>query len=58
MKPIEVYGGEVGEACIEVHHTKPIADMKEGDTTKLEDLQCLCASCHRVVHRELRIADR
>jgi 5-methylcytosine-specific restriction protein A len=57
MKPIEVYGSEVGEACIEVHHTKPIADMKEGDKTKLDDLQCLCASCHRVVHRELRFAD-
>lgn len=57
MKPIEVYGSELGEACIEVHHTKPIAEMKEGGRTKLEDLQCLCASCHRVVHRELRIAD-
>lgn len=58
MKPIEVYKSEVGEACIEVHHTKPIADMKEGDKTKLEDLMCLCASCHRVVHRELRLADK
>ena len=58
MKPVEVYKSEAGEACIEVHHTKPIADMKEGDKTKLEDLQCLCASCHRVVHRELRLADK
>jgi len=58
MKPVEVYKSEAGEACIEVHHTKPIADMKEGDKTKLEDLMCLCASCHRVVHRELRLADK
>jgi hypothetical protein len=58
MKPVEVYKSEAGEACIEVHHTKPIAEMKEGDKTKLEDLQCLCASCHRVVHRELRLADK
>jgi len=30
--------------------------MPPGYKTKLEDLQCLCANCHRVVHHELRIA--
>jgi predicted HNH restriction endonuclease len=47
--------GEAGEACIEVHHTAVFAsDMKSDHKTKLSDLTCLCANCHRVVHRELR----
>lgn len=44
-----------GDACIEVHHHKTqVADMDENHRTKLEDLQCLCANCHRIVHRELK----
>lgn len=54
MDPVETYGAENGEACIEVHHrTVQVAQMAAGHLTSLEDLQCLCASCHRVVHREL-----
>ncbi|WP_177454433.1 hypothetical protein [Pseudomonas sp. Irchel 3E13] len=54
MDPVETYGAENGEACIEVHHrTVQIAQMAPRHLTSLEDLQCLCASCHRVVHREL-----
>lgn len=46
--------GELGDACIEVHHSKTkVADMTEGHATRLSDLQCLCANCHRIVHREL-----
>ena len=29
--------------------------MKSDHKTKLSDLTCLCANCHRVVHRELRL---
>lgn len=48
--------GDAGEACIEVHHKKvQVADMAEGHQTQLEDLQCLCANCHRVVHRLLKL---
>jgi 5-methylcytosine-specific restriction protein A len=55
MDPVETYGGEHGEACIEVHHHDvQIAEMALGHQTRLEDLQCLCASCHRVVHRLLK----
>ncbi len=55
MDPVEAYGAETGEACIEVHHRAvQIAKMAGGHLTSLEDLQCLCANCHRVVHRELR----
>jgi predicted HNH restriction endonuclease len=56
MDPVEAYGGEHGEACIEVHHhSVHIVDMVEEHRTKLEDLQCLCANCHRVVHRLLKL---
>ena len=41
-------------ACIEVHHKKPISEMVEGETTKLDDVECLCANCHRIVHRLLK----
>ncbi|WP_370543518.1 HNH endonuclease [Herbaspirillum sp. Sphag64] len=36
------------------YHTKPVHTLKEGDTTKLEDLALLCANCHRVVHSSRR----
>ncbi|MCO8309660.1 HNH endonuclease [Pseudomonas mandelii] len=56
LDPAELYG-DVGEACIEVHHhSTQIAEMKEGHMTNLEHLQCLCANCHRVEHRQLRQA--
>lgn len=54
--PVELYGNEHGEACIEVHHASvQVAHMPEGAITRLEDLQCLCANCHRLVHRLLRL---
>jgi 5-methylcytosine-specific restriction protein A len=45
--------GEHGDACIEVHHmTTAVAKMDSSSRTRLADLQCLCANCHRIVHRE------
>lgn len=45
----ERYGG-IAEGIIDVHHTKPLHTLIEGDQTSLEDLALLCANCHRVVH--------
>ena len=54
--PVAIYGEAFGEASIEVHHkATQVKNMKEGHITKLEDLQCLCANCHRVTHRELKL---
>tara|TARA_R110002124_G_scaffold164209_3_gene331555 strand:- start:6225 stop:7133 length:909 start_codon:yes stop_codon:yes gene_type:complete len=54
MIPVEVYGPVYGHACIEVHHALlQVKDMKAGHQTRLEDLQCLCANCHRITHREM-----
>ncbi|MGY5808442.1 HNH endonuclease [Rhizobium sp. LEGMi198b] len=59
MKPAEHYESDVAAACIEVHHAKvQVKDMQEDHVTMLEDLQCLCANCHRVTHRELAVAAR
>ena len=56
MEPQKAYGKEHGDACIEVHHAAvSISAMKPGHRTKLEDLQCLCANCHRVEHRRMRM---
>ena len=45
--------GPHGDAVIEVHHAATqIAGMKSGHVTRLADLVCLCANCHRIVHRE------
>lgn len=55
VDPKEIYGKDFGDACIEVHHARTLVTNMDGDhITKLEDLQCLCANCHRIVHKELR----
>lgn len=42
--------GALGEGYIEVHHVTPlyVSGTRE---TKLDDLACLCANCHRMCHR-------
>ncbi|MGW3153320.1 HNH endonuclease [Streptomyces sp. NPDC001089] len=42
--------GSLGEGYIEVHHVTPlhISGTRE---TRLSDLVCLCANCHRMCHR-------
>ena len=42
--------GPRGDDFIECHHVKPVAAMRPGDKTRLEDLVLLCANCHRMVH--------
>ncbi|WP_211961395.1 HNH endonuclease [Cupriavidus plantarum] len=42
--------GVRGKGMIEVHHTKPLHTIAEGEVTRVEDLAMLCANCHRVVH--------
>ncbi|MGG0937006.1 HNH endonuclease [Brevibacillus centrosporus] len=43
--------GERGKDFIEGHHKKPVSEMKEGETTKVEDIGMLCSNCHRMIHR-------
>lgn len=43
--------GELGASYIECHHTKPVAELKPGETTKLSELALVCSNCHRMIHR-------
>ncbi|MGW2387251.1 HNH endonuclease [Streptomyces sp. NPDC001658] len=42
--------GDLGEGYIEVHHVTPLYASGPRET-RLEDLACLCANCHRMCHR-------
>ena len=43
--------GEIGEGVAECHHTKPVAELRKGEKTKLSELSILCANCHRIIHK-------
>lgn len=47
----ETYG-DLGRNYIEVHHVNPLAEQNGEHIVNPEtDLVCLCANCHRMVHR-------
>jgi hypothetical protein len=43
---LEAYGDEY----VEAHHTKPLATLKAGAKTRIDDLARVCANCHRMLH--------
>lgn len=43
---LETYGIDY----IEVHHIKAIAEMKDDEVTKVEDVRLVCPNCHRIIH--------
>lgn len=47
---LEKYG-ELGEDFIEGHHTIPVSELEEGQTTKVEDIALVCSNCHKMLHR-------
>ncbi len=48
---VETYG-ELGRNYIEVHHVNPLAEQDgEHIVNPAVDLVCLCANCHRMMHR-------
>lgn len=44
--------GEHGAGFIECHHTKPVSELRDRDTTKISDLALVCSNCHRMIHRK------
>ena len=46
----EAYGAR-GQGYIECHHTKPVSELRAGESTKIVDLALVCANCHRMIHR-------
>ena len=42
----------MGKGYIEVHHIKPLSNLDEVVIVNPEtDLICVCANCHRMLHR-------
>ena len=38
---------------IEAHHTKPVTELhQDGEKTQKEDIELVCANCHRMLHRK------
>ncbi len=54
---IAEYGEVLAEACFDVHHKVPLSERVEAAHTTAEELQLLCANCHRVTHREMSRKD-
>lgn len=45
--------GDLGKGFIEVHHIKPLYSLDEEITPDpATDMVCLCANCHRMIHRK------
>lgn len=45
--------GELGKEYVEVHHIVPLSSRTEVvEINPVTDLICLCANCHRMVHRK------
>lgn len=56
LDPVARYGQHAGNACIEVHHHRThVAKMQPGHRSVTDDLKCLCANCHRILHRKLTL---
>jgi 5-methylcytosine-specific restriction endonuclease McrA len=49
----EVFPAHVAEGIFEVHHRVPLHHLDKAVMNTVDDLQMLCASCHRAEHRRL-----
>ena len=47
---VEAYG-EAGDGFIEAHHAMPISQLTGRAEHVVEDLEPVCANCHRLIHR-------
>ncbi|MEM8813665.1 MAG: hypothetical protein AAGF59_13710 [Pseudomonadota bacterium] len=54
LDPVAEFGVD-GAACIEVHHrATEVSAMPPGHRTRLCDVECLCANCHRIRHQRMK----
>jgi len=44
--------GELGAGFAEVHHLRPLSELRRPVSTTLADLAVVCANCHRMIHRD------
>ena len=40
-----------GTGFIEAHHQMPVAQLKAGSLTRIEDIVLVCPNCHNMLHR-------
>jgi predicted HNH restriction endonuclease len=43
--------GELGTGFAEVHHLRPLSELRQPVSTTFADLAVVCANCHRMIHR-------
>lgn len=43
--------GSLGKGFIEAHHKIALASKKGSRTSSIDDINVLCANCHRMVHK-------
>ncbi|TMX64592.1 HNH endonuclease [Vibrio rotiferianus] len=48
---------EIVDSAFEAHHVKPLGDSTGPQNTKLSDMSLLCATCHRLLHRLMKVKD-
>ncbi len=47
----EAIYGKAGQNIIDVHHVRPLSDVREEITIDpAKDLVCVCSNCHRIIH--------
>lgn len=56
------YNGEglsedIVDSAFEAHHVKPLQECEGQQNTKLSDMSLLCATCHRLLHRLMKVSD-
>lgn len=44
-----------GRRYCEAHHRVPLATLDEATEMRVEDVACVCANCHRALHRETNL---
>ncbi len=49
LRPETIYS-DLGDRCIEAHHTIPIEELQPDSITRVDEMAMVCASCHRVIH--------
>ncbi|VVS96098.1 conserved hypothetical protein [Erythrobacter sp. EC-HK427] len=56
FEPAVTHGAAFLDAGLEVHHKIPLSDLPPGSATAISDLALLCATCHRIEHRKIKLA--
>lgn len=57
FEPAVRHGPAFLDAGLDVHHKVPLADLPAGTETALADVALLCATCHRIEHRKIALAN-